>query len=92
MNNIHTLEDTRSGDVCLVKIKEPHYFVVEAKVGPNDWRPIEEIYPHIEVVSSHIKWDHAKFAKNKLKGLLLGPYKNETKKRPIRIRKICKAA
>ena len=90
MIDIHTIEAKHADKVCLIKVKDPHYFAIEAKIGTNDWRSIGEIYPQIELASSYLEWDHAKFAKTKLKGLLLGPYKNQVKKRPIRIRKIFK--
>ena len=89
---MHTIADKHGERVCLINTMESYSFAIEAKMGPNDWRPIGEIYPQIELASSYREWDKAKSAKTRLKGLLLGPYKNQVKKRPIRIRKICKAS
>jgi hypothetical protein len=69
---------------------ESYCFALEAKMGPNHWQAIDEVYPQIELASLYLSSDEAKSAKNRLKGLLLGPYRNQLKKRPIRIQKISK--
>ncbi len=61
MIEMHTIEAKHGDKVCLIKAKEPHYFAIESKMGPNDWLPIGEFYPQIERASSYLEWDHAKF-------------------------------
>lgn len=90
MTDNPTIEARHGDKVCFVKSEKPNFFMIEAKMGPNVWRPIGEVYPQIEQISSYREWDQAKYAKTRLKALLLGPYKNQVKKRPIRIRKIFK--
>lgn len=87
MTVINTNEAKRDEGGCQYKVQESHCFAVEAKMGCNDWRSIEEVYPEIELASLYLHFNDAKYAKGRLKGLLLGAYKNQFKKRPIRIRK-----
>ncbi len=90
MTDYPTVEAQDSDKACIVTSEKPKFFMIEAKMGPNVWRPIGEVYPQIEQTLSYREWDQAKYAKTRLKALLLGPYKNQVKKRPIRILKIFK--
>lgn len=90
MTNLSTTEAWQGEKQCCLEGSESPCFALEAKMGPNHWQAIDEVYPQIELPSLYLIWDEAKSAKNRLKGLLLGPYRNQFKKRPIRIQKISK--
>ena len=63
-------------------------FLLEAKLGPNEWCPIGEVYPHSGVHGPFAIREDADQAKSKLKSLLLGAWKGKYRKRPIRIRAV----
>ena len=90
MTNLSTTKARQGEKQFSFEGSESHCFALEAKTGPNHWQAIDEVYPQIELASLYLSWDKAKSAKNRLKGLLLGPYRNQLKKRPIRIQKISK--
>lgn len=60
-------------------------FVLEAKVAPNKWVEIAELYPQIDIASRYIRYEDAYQAKGKLKSALAGPWKSTYKKKPIRV-------
>jgi hypothetical protein len=64
-------------------------FVLEAKLGPNDWCSVGDVYPQVELSSYYCNHESARLAKSKLKTLLLGFYKGRYRKKPIRIREVC---
>ena len=61
-------------------------FVLEAKVGVNQWVAVERIYD--QIISSYTHRPAAHLAKAALKEALLGKWKHRFKKYPIRIREI----
>lgn len=64
------------------------HFLLEAKLGPNEWFPVWEVYPHSGLHRSFACPEEAHRAKSKLKSLLLGAWKGKYHKRPIRIRAV----
>ena len=52
--NTEDLEEIRSlekklGDICLIAVeKSDAIFALEAKVAPNVWEPVDQVYPDIE--------------------------------------------
>lgn len=63
-------------------------FILEAKLGPHEWRAVCDVYPHADCSSCYDNQDEARRAKSSLKTLLLGPWKGRYRKKPIRIREI----
>jgi hypothetical protein len=89
---IQTIRDFEKqlGDICLIAVhKADALFVLEAKMAPNEWMRVDEVYPEIENLKAYFSdEDTAKLAKGALKSFL-GSHKDyKKKKRPIRIRKI----
>ena len=82
--------EKRLGDICLIaaeKIRE--VFVLEAKLGPNIWEPVDKVYPEIKGLKAvFFDEEDAKTSKAALKSLLNSREQFKHKKRPIRIRKI----
>ena len=78
------------GDVCLVAVeKKDAIFLLEAKVGPNVWEPVDQVYPEIKGLKVfYSDEDTAKLAKSALKSLLNAKKSEQIQKRPIRINKI----
>ncbi len=77
-------------NVCLVAVeKQDAIFVLEAKLAPNQWEPISNVYPEIDGMSSYFSTrDDALLAKSSLKNLLKALKAKGVVKRPIRIRKL----
>ena len=75
--------------VVLVPLKEVEgIFVLEAKVEPNRWEPVHEVYPDIEGLASYyLSREDAALAKAALKSLLRRRAM-QPRKLPIRIRKL----
>ncbi len=63
-------------------------FVLEARLGPNEWRCVCDVYPQADLIPQYDDHELASRAKSRLKSLLLGPWKNRYRKKPIRIRKV----
>lgn len=85
---IRSLE-TRLGRVCLLAV-EPRdaIYVLEAKMAPNLWKPVDQVYPEIEDLRAYyLDEESARISKSSLKRFLTA---KDTKngKRPIRIRKV----
>ena len=78
-------------DVRLVAVKRAsEMYVLEAKLAPNEWLRVDQVYPEIEGLKSFFSdGDACKAAKAALKGFLISnKLKPQLKKRPIRIRVI----
>ena len=76
-------------DVRLVAVKRSdEMYVLEAKLGPNEWLRVDQVYPEIDNLKSFYRDSEAcKAAKAALKGFLISnKLKPQIKKRPIRIR------
>ena len=87
LTRIRDLENEIDPDICLLAIKRPHLFILEAKLAPNHWESIKEVYPETGFKAFYTDFESAKTAKSELKLFFKGQNK-EFKKRPIRIRKI----
>ncbi|MDJ0782844.1 MAG: hypothetical protein QNJ22_12795 [Desulfosarcinaceae bacterium] len=84
-------EEQLPADVRLVAVKRTsEMFVLEAKLAPNEWLRVDQVYPEIEDLKSFYSDGEAcKAAKAALKGFLISnKLKPQLKKRPIRIRVI----
>lgn len=88
---IRELEKKLGDDVCLVAVnKKDVIYALEAKMAPNQWCRVDEVYPEVETMRAYYgQFEQAKEAKSALKRLLLNTkFKTREKKRPIRIREI----
>jgi hypothetical protein len=82
-------EQKLPADVRLVAVKRTSaMYVLEAKLGPNEWRRVDQVYPEISDLKSFYRDGEAcKTAKAALKGFLISNrLKPQIIKRPIRIR------
>ncbi|HEC31127.1 MAG: hypothetical protein DRG59_07680 [Deltaproteobacteria bacterium] len=77
-------------NICLVAVeKQDALFVLEAKLAPNHWELVSEVYPEIEGMNSYFSSkEDALLAKSSLKNLLKVLKSKGIVKRPIRIRKL----
>ncbi len=77
-------------NICLVAVeRQDALFVLEAKLAPNHWELVSEVYPEIEGMSSYFSSkEDALLAKSSLKNLLKVLKARGVVKRPIRIRKL----
>jgi hypothetical protein len=89
LREIQALE-TRLGGICLLAVERAMgMWAVEAKEGPNDWRPIHLAYPDLEGLKSYyLKQEDALLAKAAFKSLLAGRPDLKGRKRPIRVRNV----
>jgi len=85
---IRGLEAHLDADVCLLAVKRPRLFVIEAKISPNEWKSIHTIYPQLDMSAYYTEKDDAVMAKSAIKSLLNGKWKQRIKKHPLRIRQI----
>jgi hypothetical protein len=85
---IRDLEKTLGGNVCLLAVeKEGALYVLEAKLGPNRWRRVDQVYPEIDGLKPFFqRHEDAHDAKAALKSFLNSPKGRTLHKRPIRIR------
>ncbi|MEJ2638220.1 MAG: hypothetical protein P8010_01460 [Desulfosarcinaceae bacterium] len=82
-------EQKLPADVRLVAVKRTsEMYVLEAKLGPNDWLRVDQVYPEVENLKSFYRdGETCKAAKAALKGFLISnKLRPQLKKRPIRIR------
>lgn len=84
---LRDLEKEMDQDVCLLAIKKSPLFILEAKLGPNLWKSIKEVYPESAFKPFYPDFDAAKAAKSELK-LFFKRQNNASQKRPIRIRQL----
>ncbi|MGD9329774.1 MAG: hypothetical protein PVJ53_00610 [Desulfobacterales bacterium] len=85
---IRDLEQSLGDRVCLLAIeKEGALYVLEAKMAPNRWQRIDQVYPEIEDLRVfYRRHEDAHHAKAALKSFLNSAKANSLQKRPIRIR------
>jgi hypothetical protein len=91
IKTIQDLEKKLGDDICLVAVaKKNVLYAIEAKMAPNEWRPIDQVYPEIESLKTYYgDYEKAKTNKAALKTFLIhNQTKLSLKKRPIRIRQI----
>ena len=86
---IRTLE-RQMDEVCLLAVKKSqHLYALEAKVGTNDWKPINQVMPGLPLIAAYFtSEEEAKRAKGRLKNYLRSTPWRRRLKRPIRIHKI----
>ena len=88
---IAVAEKQLPAEVRLVAVKRAsEMYVLEAKLGPNEWLRVDKVYPEIEGLKSYFgDADACRAAKAALKGFLISNrLKPQLQKRPIRIRVI----
>ncbi len=88
---IRVLEQKLGNNICLVAVeKKEVIYALEAKLAPNQWQRVDQVYPDIEGLKAYFSdYDKAKDAKSSLKSYLLSPKaKRLFKKHPLRIRQI----
>ena len=85
---IRDLEKSLGDKVCLLAIeKEGALYVLEAKMAPNRWQRIDQVYPEIkELRVFYQRHEDAHDAKAALKSFLNTAKAKSLQKRPIRIR------
>lgn len=85
---IRDLEKSLGNKVCLVAVeKEGALYVLEAKLGPNQWERINRVYPEIPDLRAYFRrHEDAHDAKAALKSFLNSNKAKHLRKRPIRIR------
>lgn len=86
---IAAAEEKLPADLRLVAVKRTsEMYILEAKLGPNEWLRVDQVYPEIEGLKSFFSdAEVCKAAKAALKGFLISnKLKPQLKKRPIRIR------
>jgi hypothetical protein len=91
---IRRLENKLGPNVRLVAVKKKEtIFALEAKVAPNSWKRVDEVYPEIKGLKAYYAGnDLAKEAKGWLKCFLIhNTLSPKPKKYPIRIRQVVDA-
>jgi len=83
---VQGLEADLGGRYCLLVVEKPQVlYAVEAKMAPNEWRPVNEVYPIENLRSFFQDKTDALAAKASLKSLLIAN-KDRYRKRPLRVR------
>ena len=91
LDTIRRLEKKLGPAVRLVAVETKDVlYVLEAKMGPNQWQRVDAVYPVIKDINAYYgEEDAAREAKGWLKGFLLNnTLSPRPKKRPIRIRQV----
>jgi len=83
---IRGLERALGEKVCLLAVRKAPFFALEAKIGPNRWVCIREVYPQTRLAPFYADREAAHLAKSALKTLLAGKWRKRFKKHPNRIR------
>ena len=85
---IRDLEKSLGDQVCLLAVeKEGALYVLEAKMAPNRWKRIDQVYPEIKDLQAFFQnHEDAHDAKAAIKSFLNSPKGKTFQKRPIRIR------
>jgi hypothetical protein len=85
---IRDLEKSLGDGVCLLAVeKEGALYVLEAKIAPNRWKRIDQVYSAINQLRAFFQnHEDAHDAKAALKSFLNSPKGKTFPKRPIRIR------
>ena len=89
LEEIKALEK-KLGDICLIAVeKSDAIFVLEAKIGPNEWKSVDKVYPEIERLRAFYGDEEtAKLSKGALKSFLNASNDFKGRKKPVRIRRI----
>ncbi len=89
LEEIKALEK-KLGDICLIAVERSDaIYVLEAKLGPNDWEAVDKVYPEIEKLRAFYGDEEtAKLSKGALKSFLNASKDFKDKKKPVRIRRI----
>ena len=91
IETIKALENKLGPDIRLVAVESKDVlYALEAKMAPNEWQRVDEVYPEIKGIKAYYNdQDAAREAKGWLKGFLINNNLNpKPKKRPIRIRQV----
>jgi hypothetical protein len=91
LETIRTLEKKLGPTIRLVAVETRDVlYALEAKMGPNQWQRVDEVYPVIrDIKAYYAEEDAAREAKGWLKGFLINNTLHpKPKKRPIRIRQV----
>ncbi len=91
VETIRRLEKKLGPSIRLVAVEAKDViYALEAKMAPNEWRRVDEVYPQIQGMKAfYAEHDDAKTAKGWLKGFLINNTLDpKPKKRPIRIRQV----
>jgi hypothetical protein len=89
--DLRTLEKKLGPTIRLVAVETRDVlYALEAKMGPNQWQRVDEVYPVIrDIKAYYAEEDAAREAKGWLKGFLINNTLHpKPKKRPIRIRQV----
>ena len=93
--NTEDLEEIRSlekklGDICLIAVeKSDAIYALEAKIAPNVWKPVDQVYPDIENLRAYYSDEEtAHLSKGALKSFLHSNTHYKKLKKPVRVRKI----
>ncbi|MDL2269308.1 hypothetical protein LJC71_09035 [Desulfosarcina sp. OttesenSCG-928-A07] len=91
LETIRLLEKKLGPTIRLVAVESNSLlYVLEAKMGPNQWERVDGVYPEIRGLKAYYRsLDAVKEAKGWLKGFLINnTLSPKPKKRPIRIREV----
>jgi len=91
LETIKALENKLGPNIRLVAVENKDVlYAMEAKMAPNEWQRVDEVYPEIKDLKAYYTdQDAAREAKGWLKGFLINNNLNpKPKKRPIRIRQV----
>ncbi|BBO71976.1 hypothetical protein DSCA_59060 [Desulfosarcina alkanivorans] len=91
LETIRILEKKLGPAVRLVAVETKDVlYALEAKMGPNQWQRVDEVYPMIrDIKAYYAEQEAAREAKGWLKGFLINnSLTPRPKKRPIRIRQV----
>ena len=90
LKDIQALEKDLGENICLVALeKTGSLYVLEAKIAPNVWERVNEVYPELENLKAYYtSKEDAHLTKSSLKKLLNSKKKQSLNKWPIRMRKI----
>jgi hypothetical protein len=89
LEQVHTLELSMPQVRLLPVDASQAIYIIEAKLGPNQWEPVSQVYTEIEDLRSYYLDERdALSAKASLKALLRSNRKMQAMKLPIRVRKV----
>jgi hypothetical protein len=89
LQTIRSLEKALGNRVFLVAVEgNEALYVVEAKLAPNVWQRVDEVYPMENLRAYYDKKEDAFAGKASLKSLLNGRLKGKLQKRPLRVRQV----
>jgi hypothetical protein len=90
LEKLKALEAELGGEVRLLAVeKAASLYALEAKISPQAWIPVHQVYPEIEGLRGYYSdREEAAVTKASLKSLLRYATDIRERKRPIRIRKL----